>query len=69
MKDLREDIVFKFNSELNCENSLHQQLVSVCEERFNSNDHQSYRKLIGGLRKVLASVGVVYLKPDLIIMD
>lgn len=69
VEDLREDIVFKFNSVLNCENSLHQQLVSVCEERFNINDHQSYRKLIGGLRKLLASVCVEYLKPDLIIMD
>ncbi len=66
---LREEIVLKFNNAFSSQNPLYKQLFSSCEERFNSNEHYSYRRLIGGLRKLLASVCVEYLKPDLIIMD
>lgn len=66
---LREEIVQKFNSGFNVGNPLYNQLQSACQERFNSNEHYSYRRLIGGLRKLLASVCVEYLQPDLIIMD
>jgi len=67
--DLREEIVLKFNSAFNSKNTLYNQLLSACEERFNNNEQYSYRRIIGGLRKLLASVCVEYLKPDLIIMD
>ncbi len=66
---LREEIISKFNSALNSKNALHNQLLSACEERFNNNEQYSYRRIIGGLRKLLASVCVEYLKPDLIVMD
>lgn len=66
---LREEIVLKFNNAFNSKNALYKKFLSACDERFNSGELPSYRKLIGGLRKLLASVCVEYLKPDLIIMD
>lgn len=66
---LREEIIFKFNSAFHSKNALHNQLLSACEERFNNNEQYLYRRIIGGLRKLLASVCVEYLKPDLIVMD
>ena len=67
--DLREEIVSKFNIAFDSKHPLYKQLLSSCEERFNNNEQPSYRRLIGGLRKILASVCVAYLQPDLIIMD
>lgn len=66
---LREDIALKFNTELNPTAPLHKELLSACEERFNTNEQPSHRRTIGALRRLLASVCVTYLKPDLIIMD
>lgn len=66
---LHEEIVLKFNSALTSKNQLYNDLLFTCEERFNSKEDYSYRKIIGGLRKILASICVEYLKPDLIIMD
>ena len=68
-KSLRKDIIFKFNAALNDKNTLYNQLLSVCEERLNNNKKNTYRQIIGGLRRILASVCVEYLKPDLLIMD
>ncbi len=66
---LREEIVLKFNTTLNPKNENYKQLMANCEEQLHSNLKYSTRRLIGGLRKLLASVCVEYLKPDLIIMD
>jgi hypothetical protein len=66
---LRDEIVYKFNNVLNPSNSLYGQLLNTCETGFNINNSPQYRKIIGGLRRILASVCVEYLKPDLIIMD
>ena len=67
--NLREEIAFKFNNSLNSQIIIYKKLLFACEERFNSGDLYSYRRLVGELRKILASVCVEYLKPDLIIMD
>jgi hypothetical protein len=68
-QQLREEIVFEFNEILNQEHPLFQILLSICEDRFNVNEQPSHRRIIGGLRKLLASVCVKRLKPDLIILD
>jgi hypothetical protein len=67
-KNIRDEIALKFNTLINDKDPIYSQLYYACEERFD-NVNNSYRLLIGSLRKILASVCVVYLKPDLIIMD
>jgi len=67
-KNIRDEIALKFNNLINDKDPIYAQLSYVCEERFD-NANNSYRRLIGGLRKILASVCVEYLNPDLIIMD
>jgi hypothetical protein len=69
VKQLREDIVAEFNQALNKDHDLHSILLTLCEDRYNSNEQPSYRKVIGRLRKTLASVCVKRLSPDLIILD
>lgn len=66
---LRENITQQFNNKLNSDSQLTENLLAFCEERFNKNDHYSHRRLIGELRKLLATVCVHYLQPDLIILD
>lgn len=68
-KILREDISNKFNAALDSKNINYKALLSACEERYSENELQTYRRVVGGLRKLLASVCVEYLKPDLIVMD
>lgn len=69
VKQLREDIVAEFNQVINKDRDLHSILVTLCEDRYNANEQPSYRKVIGRLRKTLASVCVKRLNPDLIILD
>jgi hypothetical protein len=69
VKQLRQDIVLEFHNTLHRDNHLYSILLSICEDRYNVNEQLSYRKIIGGLRKLLASVCVKRLKPDLIILD
>jgi hypothetical protein len=66
---LRTDVVTTFNTSLQSGNEYYKQLISACENRYNSNEQYAYRRMIGGLRRLLASICVKYLKPDLIIMD
>lgn len=66
---LRDEIVAKFNYKLNPTNDMYWALFKACEERFGKKEFRDYRRLIGGLRKLLASICVSYLQPDLIIMD
>lgn len=66
---LRDEIILKFNTAFGPGNALYDQLLTACIGQFNISEQYSYRIVIGGLRKLLASVCVEYLKPDLIIMD
>lgn len=68
-KDLRDIISQEFNRKLNTEVNVLESLVAYCEERYNKNDHYSHRRLIGELRRLLATVCVKFLNPDLIILD
>ncbi|MBK8368178.1 MAG: hypothetical protein IPL10_12380 [Bacteroidetes bacterium] len=69
LEHLRSDIIEKFNQALNSGNDCYVELEEYCSERYSSNAQPSHRRTIGKLRKLLASVCVEYLKPDLIILD
>ena len=68
-ENLREVITNQFNEKLNGDKIITENLLAFCEERYNKQDHYSHRRLIGELRKILATVCVNYLNPDFIILD
>ncbi len=69
VEKLRPGIVSKFIAILSKDDECHREMLEHCSERYNSNELYSYRRTIGKLRKLLASVCVAYLKPDIIILD
>lgn len=66
---LREEVVTKFNATLNSQHPLYHLLLLACSNLAEFNKNYSVTRLVGGLRKLLASICVTYLKSDLIIMD
>jgi hypothetical protein len=68
-RDLREDITAEFNQVLTAESEIYASLVRFCEDKYDSNEQPLHRRLIGELRRLLASVCVQYLNADLIILD
>lgn len=66
---LRVSIRDEFNLKLDNDIYLTENLKAFCEERFSKSKNLSHTRLIGELRKTLATVCVNYLNPDLIILD
>lgn len=66
---LRRGIAVKFNNALDDREGLWEALDIACRSRVERSGLQGGRRLIGELRRLLASVCVHYLQPDLMILD